>query len=170
MKKDFKIPFRGLALGKHLYEFEINNLFFENFDFFEIQKGNVQLNMQLDKSERMLVLDFNFKGFIWATCDRCGDEFELAIEGVQQLFVKYGHDYEAAADDVIILPENEYEIDISQAVYEMISLSIPIRKVHPEIDNKSQCNSSSLKLIEELQPKENKDSRWNKLLNIDFEN
>ncbi|MEI7595717.1 MAG: DUF177 domain-containing protein [Bacteroidota bacterium] len=170
MKKDFKIPFRGLALGKHLYDFEINNSFFEEFDFFEIQKGNVQLQLELDKSERMLILNFTFYGFVGATCDRCGEDFDLPIEGTQQVFVKFGHGYEAAADDVIILPENEYEVDINQMVYEMIGLAIPIRKVHSENENKSQCNTATIKLIEELQPKENNNPSWNKLLNIDFEN
>lgn len=170
MKNDFKIQFSGLALGKHNFDFEINNSFFEEFDFFEIQKGNVQLQMELDKSVRMLVLNFTFNGSIEAICDRCSEEFGLPIEGSQQVFIKFGHQYEEASDDVIIISEGEYEIDITQIVYEMISLAIPIRKVHPENENKSQCNISTIKIIEEMQPKENKDSRWNQLLNIDFDN
>ena len=168
MKKDFKIPFRGLALGKHLFDFEVSNWFFEKFDFFEIQKGNVEIQLEFDKSERMLILNFSFNGFVGATCDRCGEEFDLNIEGTQQIFVKFGHENEIASDDVYILAENEYEIEISQFIYEMIGLAIPIRKTHPEGEN--QCDISTIKLIEEMKPKDTSDSRWNKLLNIDFDN
>ena len=171
MRKEFIIQFSGLALGKHDFDFEIKDAFFNEFEFVDIESGNINLNMTMEKSERMLILDFNFEGNVTVTCDRCGDNFEMPIDGTQKIVVKFGEQFEEQYDDVFVIPVSEHSIDIFQMAYEMISLSLPIRKVHPDDKNgNTTCDIEVLKRIEELTPNEDADPRWNKLLNIDFEN
>jgi uncharacterized metal-binding protein YceD (DUF177 family) len=75
---------------------------------------------------------------------------------------------------LLILPFGEFEINIAQYIYEMIVLSIPLRRVHPGIKDGSLKTEALTKLKElaiEEQKKENKeekeqentDPRWDKL-------
>lgn len=170
LRKEFIIQFSGLSLGKHDFDFEINDAFFKEFEYSEIEKGDIRLEMTMDKSERMLILDFNFVGKVTVTCDRCGEDFEMPINGEQKTVIKFGESYEEIADDILVIPESEHEVDIWQMAFEMICLAIPIRKVHPDDENGSTCDKEALRRIDELSPKDDADPRWNDLLNINFEN
>ena len=76
-------------------------------------------------------------------CDRCTDDFYLAISGSEELIYKFG---EGVSDDekIIIIPHNEIEIDISQPIYEVTCLAIPSKRVHPE----GECNEEMLKAMD----------------------
>ena len=60
-RKEFIIPFVGLKLGKHQFEYQINNSFFEIFDFSEFEKSNIKVNVVLEKKANLLELDFKNK-------------------------------------------------------------------------------------------------------------
>jgi len=51
---DFLIPFIGLKLGKHNFEFQINNKFFENFDFEEYSSSEIKVVVVLEKKVQCL--------------------------------------------------------------------------------------------------------------------
>jgi len=71
---------------------------------------------------------------------------------------------------LLILPHGEHQIDISQYVYEMIVLSVPLKRVHPGIKDGSLKTPVLDKLKElsgnekkEVIQEENTDPRWDKL-------
>ena len=119
------------------FEYEIDNKFFENFEFSEVQKGCVKVNLNVEKHERESILTFNFAGSVIIACDRCNDEYEQPIENEVVIYLKYGHEYEEESDDVIVIPSEEGEYDISSLIYEYIILSLPIHRVHQDIND---CN------------------------------
>ena len=47
--KAFDIQFVGLKLGKHVYEYEIDNTFFEHFEYDEFNDVNVKIVLNLEK-------------------------------------------------------------------------------------------------------------------------
>ena len=53
-RKEFIIPFVGLKLGKHQFEYQINNSVFEIFDFSEFEKSNIKVNVVLEKKANLL--------------------------------------------------------------------------------------------------------------------
>jgi uncharacterized metal-binding protein YceD (DUF177 family) len=71
---------------------------------------------------------------------------------------------------LLILPHGEYEVDLSQYIYEMIVLSIPQKRVHPGVKD-GTLQTEALKKLKELQVKEHTvekkeediDPRWDKL-------
>ena len=73
----------------------------------------------------------------------------------------------------LFLPFGEFEIDIAQYIYEMIVLSIPLRRVHPGVKDGSLKTEALTKLNEltikeakkreKEQEEENIDPRWDKL-------
>jgi hypothetical protein len=48
-KSDFTIPFAGLKLGHHSYEFEVDDAFFEDLEYSLIKKGSVSVSIDLEK-------------------------------------------------------------------------------------------------------------------------
>lgn len=46
---EFLIPFIGLKLGKHPFEFQINQAFFEKFEYHEYENCAIQVNVILEK-------------------------------------------------------------------------------------------------------------------------
>ena len=56
--KAYDIQFVGLKLGKHIYDYEINQTFFEYFEFDEFNTINVNLNIHLEKKTTLLELNF----------------------------------------------------------------------------------------------------------------
>jgi len=161
LKKDFIVQYSGLAFGKHDYDFEVGTDFFSDFEFQEVNQGNVRVDLVLEKSERMMTLDFVFAGEVVVVCDRCGEDLILKAEGEQRIIFKYGEVYEEA-DEVITLPYGESEIDVSQIIYEMIHLSLPMRKVHED----GLCDEKALERIHQMSPVEEVDPRWESLLKI----
>jgi len=86
------------------------------------------------------------------------------------LHVKFGEIYSDESDEILILPYGTHQIDISQYIYEMVILSVPLKKIHPGIKNGS-LNSDILERLKLLQPKEKEtpseyDSRWDKLKDL----
>jgi uncharacterized metal-binding protein YceD (DUF177 family) len=102
------------------------------------------------------------EGYLVHACDRCLAEFDLPVKGEFKLIVKFGDVFEEESDEVIIIPSTESRFDISQYVFESISLLLPIKKVHPDI---SQCDPSFLEKMGH-HDKGKTDPRWDALKDI----
>ncbi|MFV8341367.1 YceD family protein [Flavobacterium sp. XS2P39] len=175
--KEYLIPFVGLKLGKHQFEYQISNAFFEIFDYNEFQNSDIKVNVVLEKKSTMLELNLKHKGSVNVPCDLTSEDFDLPVKGKMKLIVRFGEMYNNDNEELLILPHGEFEIDIAQYIYEMIVLSVPLRRVHPGIKDGS-LNTEALTKLKELtikeqkkeQKKENKqeqkediDPRWDKL-------
>ena len=163
--KDFLIPFVGLKLGKHHFEYQINNAFFENFEYDEFQNSDIKVAVVLEKKSNMLELNFKHKGTVNVPCDLTGEDFDLPIKGKMKLIVRFGETFNNDNEELLILPFGEFEIDIIQYVYEMIVLSVPQKRVHPGVKDGS-LKTEVLDKLNELQVKET-DEKENKEENID---
>jgi uncharacterized protein len=163
-RRQFLISFGGLKPGNHRFEFEIDNRFFEEFEYSEYKTGSLQVLVEMEKQQRMLIFDFSVSGSLEVVCDRCLDIFPLEIAGKFKLFVKFGSDSHEESDDVIVIPENETRFDLGHFIYEYITLSVPIRHVHPEEeDGTNGCDPEVLRKMEEIKVTEKADPRWDAL-------
>jgi uncharacterized protein len=158
--KHFIIPFSGLKVGNHPFTFEIEDMFFEHFEYSEIKKGLVHVDCLLEKQTRMMVLYFDLKGKVRVPCDRCGEEFDLPVEGSQKLIVKFGAGHQEEAEDILVITEKENELDISQFLYEYVHLLLPIKKAHGTDENgNSLCDPEVIRYIREADEHQ-ADPRW----------
>ena len=141
---EFIIPFVGLKQGKHVFEFDITDAFFDTFEYSIIQKGKVHIEFTLDKKETMMIGEFQLEGSVETTCDRCNDTIEVPIEGEYRLVYKF--DNEPSEDEalVIIYPE-EYELHIKESLLEFMTVSLPIRTIHEP----GECNEEMMRLLNE---------------------
>ena len=82
------VQFSGLKLGKHQFEFEINNTFFKHFDFEEFNHSEIKVKLLLEKKSNMLELHFSHAGFVNVPCDLTNENFDLPVKGKLNLIVK----------------------------------------------------------------------------------
>ena len=169
--KQFKIPFRGLSLGTHLYDWELDKQFFEAIENPDVLDGRLYLKLELEKQDRMLVLQFSISGSLEVACDRCLDPFMLPVDIQEQYFIKFGDERREESETVLVIPESEYQLDISDLVFDYVSLAIPIRKVHPDDENGiPTCNPDTYSRLEELKPQQGHDPRWDALRDLNIDN
>jgi len=157
-KRDYIIPFVGLKVGFHEFEFEIRDTFFEELEYSIIQKGNAHVKLRLEKKETMLIGEFSVSGLVFTSCDRCNDPVEVPVNGSFRLIYKFGDE---VSDDetLIVLPDEAYELDVRQNIYELITVSLPARLVHP----KGECNEEMLELLQKYSGRSeelNDDENW----------
>ncbi len=169
----FSIRFPGLKTGIHLFEFEINNTFFESFENSEIKSGKVFVELQFDKKEKMMTLLFSLKGNVALECDRCLDIYEQPINSTSHIILKLGKFRKEESDEVEIIPESANEINVAQYIYEFINLALPLKKTHPyNIKGEPLCNKIILEKLKEHQSEkqqtEDADPRWDTLKNLKF--
>lgn len=132
-EKDFLIQFTGLKLGEHQFEYQIENDFFDLFNYSEFNSANIQVNITMLKKTTMLELQFTHKGTVNVPCDITNEDFDLPIEGSLNLLVKFGEEFNNENDDFLILPHGEFQFNVMQYIYEMIALSVPYKRIHPDI-------------------------------------
>jgi len=169
--KEYLIPFIGLKLGKHHFEYQIVNTFFQNFEYLEFNNSNIKVNVVLEKKSTLLELAFKHKGTINVPCDMTNEDFDLPIKGNMNMIVRFGDDFNNDNEELLIIPHGEFQINIAQYIYEMIVLSVPLRRIHPGIKDGS-LDTEALRKLKELTVKElkeentkeeNIDPRWDKL-------
>ena len=168
--KEYTIQFVGLEPGNHQFEFEVNDSFFEHFEFSQIQHGHIHVTVDLQKMERMMIFDISIVGEVLVTCDRCTNEFNMPLSDTQRLIVKLGAEYTEESEDVVVIPETEYQFNLASYIYEFIHLALPARLLHPDDANgNSTCDPVMLRLLQKLAPTESVDPRWEALkkLNTD---
>ena len=169
--KQFNIPFVGLKLGDHSFEYQIDNTFFEAFDFSEFNSSAIKAAVTLVKKSTMLELDFTITGYVNVNCDTSLEPYDQEINGNFSLIVKFGPEFNDDNDEILVLPHEEYQINIGQYLYELIVLSIPNRKVHPKVLD-GTMDSEALRKLKELEIKQDTtaektvDPRWDKLKDL----
>ena len=169
--KEFNVHFVGLKEGGHLFEYTIDNTFFEFFNYDEFLKSKIKIQLNFTKKNTHFELDFIAKGYVNIPCDTTSELFDLDLNPSVSIVVKFGPEFNDDNEQVIIIPYEANKIDISQYIYEMIILSIPYKRVHPKVLDGTMESVALLKL-QELKIKKEKsvsketDPRWDKLKNI----
>tara|TARA_B110000263_G_C15310176_1_gene512674 strand:- start:860 stop:1375 length:516 start_codon:yes stop_codon:yes gene_type:complete len=165
---NYAIHFVGLKEGLHEFNFEIDDTFFKAFDYNEFNNSKINCLISLEKKSTLMNLKFNYIGLINVNCDISNEPFDFSINLSTDLVVKFGKMFNDENDEIIILSHGSYKIDVSQYIYEMIVLSVPLKKIHPGIE-KGTLKTEVLKRLEELSPKKTKqikDPRWDKLKDL----
>jgi uncharacterized metal-binding protein YceD (DUF177 family) len=170
VSNEYLIPFIGLKLGKHQFDYQIDKTFFDRFEYDEFESCNVRVDIVLEKKSTMLELHFKHKGTVYVPCDLTGEPFDLTVKGKIDVVVQFGDTFNDENEELLILPHGEHQVDVSQYIYEMIVLSIPLKRIHPGVKD-GTLKSEAIEKLEQLTVKAKKeetkseetDPRWDQL-------
>ena len=139
----------NLKIGSHQFDYQIDNTFFEHFEYDEFHKADVKVDLELEKKSTLLDLHFQFNGTVNVNCDLTNEPYDQPISGNFDLVVKFGQEYNDEEEDLLILPHGSYEVDVAQYIYESIVLAVPAKRVHPGVAD-GTLKSEALDKLEEL--------------------
>jgi uncharacterized metal-binding protein YceD (DUF177 family) len=151
--REFEIAFVGLKPGNHVFNYSIEDSFFEKFENPEFKQAHIDVKLNFDKKNGLFLLKFVINGNVLIPCDRCGDEFEMALWDEFELVVKVIEDELVAKKteedaEVAYIGRSESLLDVSPWIYEFIVLSVPIQHIHPNDEQgKSTCNQQALDIL-----------------------
>lgn len=136
--------------GHHEFEFEIDSTFFDLFEESEIKEGILIGRVEALKSSTTADIAVRITGEVQVCCDRCLGMFAYPIDCENRLIVKFGHEADESDPEIITLPKDENELDLSQYFYEFIHLALPIQRIHPDNEKgESTCDPFMIKKLSE---------------------
>jgi uncharacterized metal-binding protein YceD (DUF177 family) len=172
-KSQYIVPFGGLPVGLHEFEFDVNDSFFKKIENSEIGKADLQVKALLTKQNNVLQMHFDISGTVAIDCDRCLKNFDFPVEASENLFIKHGDPAEST-DEILVIHEGQDEFDVSQYLYEYIILALPARRVPCELDEeKFVCDYEVLDKLKDVatdsdEKKEPNNPMWDQLNKIKF--
>jgi uncharacterized metal-binding protein YceD (DUF177 family) len=169
--RNYSIPFTGLALGKHHFEFDITDAFFGEFDYSLVKKANLQCLVELEKQETLILLNFHIRGTVDATCDKCLGEYPQLLDIREQQIAKFSEEAIDEDDEIIALSKNDHEIMLSGLIYEYINVAMPFIATCGDEGNTPYCDKEMLDSLAKLSVNNNEqeeqvDPRWEALKKI----
>lgn len=169
--KEFDISFVGLKEGINQFEYIIEKEFFDFFEYDEFYNSNIKAAIVFLKKPTMFELNFTFSGWVEVTCDVTNELFKYPIDTSIDLIVKFGKEFNDENEELLIIPYSDHKINVAQYIYEAIVLELPLKRVHPGVNDGTLQSEvldklRELEIREELEIEKEIDPRWNKLKNI----
>ena len=131
--RNYNIDIIKLKDGKHTFQFEVGDDFFNYFKADDWIKGSkITVNAILNKTAAVIEADFKFSGTVRLTCDRSLEEFDHPLNFTEKVIYKYGPIEQEISEDVLMITRESPSINIAQLIYEFILLAIPAKKIHPD--------------------------------------
>ena len=159
--KAFDIQFVGLKLGRHQYEYKIEQTFFELFEYDEYNSVSAKVRLELEKKTTLLELKLLADGVVNVNCDLTNEPYDQSITSELEMVVKFGPEYNEDNEGILIIPHGAYEINVAQYIYELIVLAVPQKRIHPGVKD-GTLDSDILKMLENFSPKSVKKTNSNK--------
>ena len=137
------IPLHGLTRGGQEFDFVLGDAFLEGFSRDVIQGLDARARLVAEQKGGWIEIHCTVAGQAKVECDRCLEELLMPVDIDQQLTVRFDAEPEDVVnedDNVIILREGTAEVDLAQTLYDLICVSLPMQKVHPE----GECDPTAL--------------------------
>lgn len=170
---EFSVRLSGVGDGQHTYDFGLDQKFFGGFDNPELNDGAVKAVVVYEKKGSIRKLEFSLNGAVSVLCDRCLEFYSQAVGIQEYLILKGGEELADIDEHLLTVPEDLYELDLSQYLYEFIILNLPLKKVHPDLKpGVPGCSREMLDRLKTLRPEkkekkaEGTDPRWNALKDL----
>ena len=133
----FSVPYMGLKNGSHIFNFEVDDQFFNYFENETISSGHVNVQLTLDKRADMSEAFFDFVGDVQLNCDRCLAPLTYDLDHESKLLIKYGEE-DLDEDEVMFIHPEVSIINFAHIIYEFILLSLPMIVSHEDINECDQ--------------------------------
>jgi uncharacterized protein len=146
--KEFDIEVSGIKENTLLtYSFQPNDSFFGLIEDGLIQKGSLNVEIDLEKTSILIRMVFRINGRIELICDRSLDPFDYPIDSENTLLFKFSEEEGEITEEIIGIKRETIKINIAHYIYEFISLKVPIKKLHPRFEEDHEDNESETILI-----------------------
>jgi uncharacterized metal-binding protein YceD (DUF177 family) len=166
-KREFDIAFVGLKPGPHVFEYQITDKFFKEYDQQDFTNCQATAKVTLDKNTGFIMLRFDIGGSLEVACDRCGNNLPLQLWDEFQIIVKLVDNPDEMNEqeddpDIHYISRTESHLHLADWIYEFINLTIPMtRMCSQEQMGGPYCNKEVLEKLRTMLPEErNANTIW----------
>ena len=169
--RNYDIVFSGLKNGKHEFRFEIDKAFFQLFDTEqEFTEPQIVADILMDKHTTFLEFEIKTTGTVNLVCDISNENFDYPIENEIKVLVKFGEEYDDSEEDLITFLSTDHAFNVVQLIYEDVMLSIPMKKVSPNLSEEDLHVLEKFSPKEEVEEEKEVDPRWEALKKLKDKN
>ena len=108
--KAYTIPFTGLKIGEHHFDFDIDNTFFQSFEYDEFNAVDIKIDLNFEKKTTFLELFFSATGTVNINCDLTNEPYNQFIDDEFKLVIKFGEAYNNDNEDILIVPHGSMKL------------------------------------------------------------
>ena len=163
---DFKVNIIGLSQKAHHFDFELDDGFFKVYGTSLLDGGRFSAGITIDKRETLIEVNFQIRGVARLVCDRSLEPFDFPLEIQRMILFKYGEEEKELSDEIVLITRKKVSLDIGQYLFELIVVSLPMKRLHPKFQNET-LQESEIQLVYSSPVKTNEeepiDPRWEKL-------
>lgn len=158
-RRAFEIAFVGLKPGVHEFNYDLNNQFFIDKGAVDYTNATANVKLIVEKNTGFMLLKFEIGGKADVNCDRCGNPLKMDLWDEFKMLVKLVDNPEEMNEqeedpDVFYLSRTESHLDVSNWLYEFVTLSIPMQRMcSPEEMGGPQCNNEVLQKLKDMEAK-----------------
>ena len=168
VKDRYAIDIFRLKPGTYEYDFAINEDFFGLFKESPVDNVSGNVHATMEKQDRLIRLLLAFDLNVPLICDRSLREFDYPVHENHEVVFKFGEEEMEMDDDVYIITANTQQIHVEQILYEMILLSIPMKKLHPDLEEDPDTAEDTMFFASDQEDEKNDtedaiDPRWEQL-------
>ncbi len=136
-QNQYSIDIYGLDNKSYEFDYELGPAFFEEMPQDLVQKGHFGVHLVLDKSSTMIHLRFKIRGTVELLCDRSLEPFDEPVDTEGVIILKFGDHDEELTEEIFIINRNTTRINVAGYIFEFIALSLPMKKIHPDLREQS---------------------------------
>lgn len=155
---DFDIEFIKFKNEKDVVRFKLEDTFFQLKENSLYDRCDIDTEIQCEKNDATLTLDYKLTGHVLSLCERCLQEIKIKADGSRIEVLKLTSNEELLQEETY-LSVNHQVYSTYDSIYEQICLNMPTRLIcENSIDNK-KCE------IAHQHPTDNTivDDRWAEL-------
>jgi uncharacterized protein len=142
-----KISVKDLSEGIHEFSDQLSH---DDLKLIEAEKypDPLYIDIFIDRIEQVFRFKIKVKTKACYKCDRCLDDFYFNFEEETEQIYQLGHSDLDEDDEIIVLPDNTLEIDITSAIQDIFLMSRPLKQLCKD-DCKGLCVSCGANLNHE---------------------
>jgi len=146
-KRGYELNYGNLVPGKHEFKFHLDSDFFLESGASLVEGGNVDVLLDVEKTNKKLDLFFRLDGELTVKCDNCLAVLDYPIEGDSKVFVKFAEKSDFSDDEILYVSYDDYKLDLSELLYDFALLKLPMRKLCENSTNRDQCEALTKEIL-----------------------
>ncbi len=119
--------------------------FFKQYGTILIEKGSFHADVELNKHETFLEVNFKIKGTATLICDRSLEPFEYPIKNSHKVVFKFGDQDEELTDEIVMIHRDTVALELGQYLYEFIALDVPLKSFTPVFKTRMKAMTKNLR-------------------------
>jgi uncharacterized metal-binding protein YceD (DUF177 family) len=166
---DFKVNIIGLSQKHHRFDYSFGDDFFKIYGSSLLESGQFEADVTLDKRETLIEANFSIRGAAHFVCDRSLEPFDYPLDINKRILFKYGEEEKELSEEIVLIRREQASLDIGQYLYELITVNLPMKRLHPKFEKEEENTEESIHLVysspvdETKNEEDNIDPRWEKL-------